>query len=48
VIIDTSVVIERVRSRKPVTEDITAVTLMEYPKIIYYRHFSRRRGLPCL
>ncbi|MFZ8810548.1 MAG: hypothetical protein ACO2PN_20875 [Pyrobaculum sp.] len=39
-ILDTSAVIERVRARKPVTEDITAVTLVEYPKIIYYRHFS--------
>ncbi len=33
-ILDTSAVIERVRARKPVTEDITAVTLVEYPKII--------------
>jgi len=40
VILDTSAVVERVRARKPVTEDITAVTLVEYPKIIYYRHFS--------
>jgi predicted nucleic acid-binding protein len=40
VILDTSAVIERVRARKPITEDITAVTLVEYPKIIYYRHFS--------
>jgi len=39
VILDTSAVIERVRARKPVTEDITAVTLVEYPEIIYYRHF---------
>jgi hypothetical protein len=40
VILDTSAVIERVRARKPIAEDITAVTLVEYPKIIYYRHFS--------
>ncbi|AEA13004.1 putative nucleic acid-binding protein, containing PIN domain protein [Thermoproteus uzoniensis 768-20] len=39
-ILDTSAVIERVRARRPVTEDITAVTLVEYPKIVYYKHFS--------
>lgn len=39
-ILDTSAVIERVRARRPVVEDITAVTLVEYPRIIYYKHFS--------
>lgn len=38
-ILDTSVVIELVRERKPVTEDITVVTLVEYPRIVYYKHF---------
>ena len=39
-ILDTSAVIERVRARKPISEDLTIATLVEYPKIIYYRHFS--------
>ena len=39
-ILDTSVVIERVRRREPITEDITVVTLVEYPRIVYYKRFS--------
>ena len=38
-LLDTSVVIDRVRSRSPIEEDITAVTLVEYPRIVYYKHF---------
>jgi len=38
-ILDTSVVIDRVKERKPIHEDITAVTFVEYPRIIYYKHF---------
>jgi len=38
-IFDTSVVVSRVKLRKPINEDITVVTLVEYPRIIYYKHF---------
>ena len=38
-VVDTSIVIERVKLRNPISEDITAITLIEYPKIIYYKHF---------
>ncbi len=39
-ILDTSIVIDRVRQREPITEDITVVTLVEYPRIIYYKRFQ--------
>ena len=39
-ILDTSIVIDRVRERKPITEDITVVTLVEYPRIVYYKYFQ--------
>jgi len=38
-ILDTSVVIDKVKSRELIKEDITVVTLVEYPRIIYYKHF---------
>jgi predicted nucleic acid-binding protein len=38
-LLDTSVVIDRVKSREHIKEDITAVTFVEYPRIIYYKHF---------
>ncbi len=38
-ILDTNIVIDRVKLRKPINEDITAVTLVDYPKIVYYKHF---------
>ena len=38
-ILDTSVVIDKVKLRKPINEDVTAVTLVEYPKIVYYKYF---------
>ncbi len=38
-ILDTSIVIERVRDKKPISEDITAVTFVEYPRIIFYKYF---------
>ena len=37
--LDTSIVIDRVKERKPIREDITAATFVEYPRIIYYKHF---------
>jgi len=38
-VIDTNIVIDRVKSRKSINEDITVVTFVEYPGIIYYKHF---------
>lgn len=38
-ILDTNVVIDKVKLRKPVDEDITVVTLIGYPKIVYYKYF---------
>lgn len=38
-LLDTSIVINRVKGREPVREDITFVTFVEYPRIIYYKHF---------
>ncbi|WP_202319180.1 PIN domain-containing protein [Archaeoglobus neptunius] len=38
-IIDTDIVIVRVKIKEEISEDITAVTLVEYPKIIYYKKF---------
>lgn len=38
-IFDTSTVIAYVRMRKEIYDKITAVTYVEYPRIIYYRGF---------
>ncbi len=38
-ILDTSIVINRIREKKSIQEDITAVTLVEYPRTIFYKHF---------
>jgi len=38
-VIDTSVAIERVKSRSEIYEDVTEVTLVEYPPIIDYPKF---------
>jgi len=38
-ILDTSIVIDRVKLRKRINEDITVVTFIEFPKIIYYKYF---------
>ena len=39
-ILDTSIVIDLVRERKHIIEDITVVTLVEYPRIVYYKRFQ--------
>ncbi len=39
VILDTSVIVERVKRREEIKEDITVVTFVEYPKIVYYKKF---------
>jgi len=38
-VIDTSIAIEKVKSRSEIHEDITEVTLVEYPPIIDYPKF---------
>jgi len=38
-VLDTSIVIDRVKLRKRINEDITVVTFIEFPKIIYYKYF---------
>ncbi|ALL01410.1 hypothetical protein Pyrde_1364 [Pyrodictium delaneyi] len=39
-ILDTSVVIDRVRARQQIPEDIVEVTVLEYPPILAYREFT--------
>ena len=39
VVLDTNVVIERIKRRDDIKENITAVTFVEYPKIVYYKKF---------
>ena len=39
-IYDTSVVIDRARKGERIDGDVTAITLVEYPRIIYYRKFE--------
>ncbi len=41
VVLDTSVIIERVKRKEEIRENITAVTFVEYPKIVYYKKFLR-------
>ena len=43
---DTSVVIDKARKGEPIDGDITAITLIEYPKIIYYRKFKGNIEFP--
>lgn len=45
-IIDTSVAVDRAKSRRPINEDITAVTLVEFPRIVYYKLFGGRVIFP--
>ena len=40
VVLDTSVVIEKVRRREEIVEFITAVTLVEFPQAVKYRFFT--------
>lgn len=38
-VLDTNVVIERIKRREEIRENTTAVTFVEYPKIVYYKKF---------
>ena len=39
-IVDTSIVIRRIKNREPIYEDITVVTLIEYPFVLDYEGFK--------
>ena len=41
-ILDTSILIEKVRRREEIKEDITVVSIVEFPQILAYRKFSGR------
>ena len=45
-IYDTSVVIDRARKGERIDSDITAITLVEYPRIIYYKKFEGNVRFP--
>ena len=38
-ILDTNVVVERVKRKEKIEEDITALTLVEFPKVVSYERF---------
>jgi len=40
VVLDTSVIIDRIRKREEILENITVVTFVEYPKIVLYKKFN--------
>ena len=41
-ILDTSILIEKVKRREEIREDITVVSIVEFPQILAYRKFSGR------
>ncbi len=45
-VLDTSVVIERIKTNEDIHENITMVTIVEYPKIVYYKRFYGNILLP--
>jgi len=45
-IYDTSVVIDRAREGERIDGDVTAITLVEYPRIIYYKKFEGNVRFP--
>ena len=45
-ILDTSIVIDRAKSNELIHEDITVVTLIEYPRIAFYKYFYGRIIFP--
>ena len=48
VVLDTSEVIERIKRRKTITENITIVSLIEYPKISGHPLFKGKVYLPTI
>ncbi len=47
-VLDTNAVIERVRRREEITEDITGVTFVEFPRIARYSKFHGNVLFPIL
>ena len=47
-VLDTNAVIERVRRKEEITEDITGVTFVEFPRIVKYSKFSGNVLFPIL
>ena len=45
-ILDTSILIEKVKRREEIREDITVVSIVEFPQILTYRKFSGRIVYP--
>ena len=45
-ILDTSILIEKVRRREEIKEDITVISIVEFPQILTYRKFSGRIVYP--
>ena len=45
-ILDMSILIEKVRRREEIREDITVVSIVEFPQILAYRKFSGRIVYP--
>jgi len=39
VVLDTNLVIEKVKKREEIEENITAVTFVEFPQIVHYKKF---------
>ena len=46
VVLDTSVVIDRIKRKEAIRENITAVTFVEFPRIIYYKKFHGKILFP--
>ncbi len=42
VVVDTNITIEKVKNNEEIRENITEVTLVEYPPIIDYEKFYRK------
>ena len=45
-VLDTNILIEKVRRREEIREDITVVSIVEFPQILAYRKFSGRIVYP--
>ncbi len=48
VVLDTNVVIEKVREHKEIAENITGVTFVEFPRIVFYAKFKGNILFPTL
>ena len=46
-ILDTSVVVDLVRARAAIRDDITAITLIEYPRVVFINTFMAGSSFRC-